>query len=391
MFPKIKLFNNMQKTFDTLYTIDSTGKTRVWFMEQSNEKHRTVSGVKDSNNLVYSDWTICDGKNLGKKNETDAIVQTTKEIEAKYKKQLKTGYARTESSACKGTSYVECMLAKNYKDYQNKINFSNENWIIQCKFNGNRCIATKDGLFTRKGEKYSKTVEHINNSLKNFFAKYPDAVLDGELYNYDLRQKLNQLSSLVRKTVHITDEDIKNSEKIVKFYVYDGYGFDNLNEDTEYSKRKLWIDTNLVVKFNYIKKVDSFEIKNEKDLTTHFTKFIKDGEEGGILRKQNSYYEHKRSKYLLKIKAEDDSEATILDITDGDGNWAGAATNVTLKWNNKIFDAVFKGEYETRVEILKNKKDWLGKTVTFLYFGLTGLNTPNYARVDPQNCFKTDR
>lgn len=381
----------MKKTFETLYSIDSTGKTRIWCMEQLDNKHRTISGVKDSDNLVYSEWTTCDGKNLGKKNETSAVKQTTKEIEAKYKKQLKTGYADTESAAHKGTDYVECMLAKNYKDYQNKIDFSKERWIIQCKFNGNRCIATKDGLFTRKGERYCRTVDHISNSLKNFFNKYPNAVLDGELYNYELRQKLNQLSSLVRKTVHITDDDVKNSEKIVKFYVYDGYGFDDLEEDVAYFKRKSWIDDNLVGKYSYINKVDSFEIKSEKDLNNYFNKFIKDGEEGGMLRRFDACYEHKRSKYLLKIKSEDDSEATILDITDGDGNWSGAATNVTLKWNNKIFDAVFKGEYETRVEILKNKKEWIGKTVTFLYFGLTGLNTPNFARIDPENCFKTDR
>ena len=30
------------------------------------------------------------------------------------------------------------------------------------------------------------------------------------------------------------------------------------------------------------------------------------------------------------LKSEDDSEGIILDITDGDGNWKGAATNVTL-------------------------------------------------------------
>jgi hypothetical protein len=29
--------------------------------------------------------------------------------------------------------------------------------------------------------------------------------------------------------------------------------------------------------------------------------------------------------------------------------------------------------------------------VTFLYMGLTGPGTPNYGRVDPDNCFKSDR
>ena len=122
-----------------------------------------------------------------------------------------------------------------------------------------------------------------------------------------------------------------------------------------------------------------------------FQSLLLDQQEGGMLRKMDSPYEHKRSKNLVKVKAEDDDEAVIVDITDGDGNWKGAATNVTLNWKDKTFDAVFKGSYETRAEILKNKKDWIGKTVTFLYMGLTGLGTPNYARIDPDNCFKSDR
>lgn len=33
----------------------------------------------------------------------------------------------------------------------------------------------------------------------------------------------------------------------------------------------------------------------------------------------------------------------------------------------------------------------IDRTVTFLYNGLTGLGTPNYARMDIKNCFKGDR
>jgi hypothetical protein len=49
---------------------------------------------------------------------------------------------------------------------------------------------------------------------------------------------------------------------------------------------------------------------------------------------------------------------------------------------------MFKGTYEKRAVILKDKKNWLDKEVTFLYNGLTGLGTPNFARIDISNCFK---
>ena len=122
-----------------------------------------------------------------------------------------------------------------------------------------------------------------------------------------------------------------------------------------------------------------------------YQELVDDGQEGGILRKMSESYEHKRSKNLLKVKPEDDDEAEIVDITEGTGNWSGTGKIITLKWNKKTFDATFKGTHEEGVEFLKNKKKWIGKTVTFLYNGLTGLGTPNYARVDYNNCIKGDR
>ena len=73
---------------------------------------------------------------------------------------------------------------------------------------------------------------------------------------------------------------------------------------------------------------------------------------------------------------------------EGKGNWSGTAKTATLEWEGRTFDATFKGNQEELAVILKNQKDWLGKEVTFLYNGLTGLNIPNFARIDVKNCFK---
>jgi DNA ligase-1 len=379
----------MIKTYPTLYSKDSTGKIRIWFQEQNGAKYRTVSGVKDSNSLVTSEWTIAEAKNTGKKNATSGSEQATAEIEAKYKKQRKTGYFDSINDV-DTNQYVEPMLAKNYKDYADKIDFAKESWGIQCKFNGNRCIATKDGLFTRKGEKYVN-VKHIEESLKPFFAEQPLAVLDGELFNYNLRQSLNELSKLVRKTVHIAPEDVEKSKKMVKYYVYDGFGFESCGRAMPYKTRKHWIDNNVINKFKYIEEVKTYPVKKKSDLDNQYNIFVEDGEEGGILRKLDEGYEHKRSKFLLKIKPEDDAEATIVNIQEGTGNWSNTGKIITLKWKNKEFDATFKGTYEQGVKFLKEKKNYIGKEVTFLYNGLTGLGVPNYARIDINNCFKTDK
>ena len=94
---------------------------------------------------------------------------------------------------------------------------------------------------------------------------------------------------------------------------------------------------------------------------------------------------------MLKVKPEDDDEGEIVEVTEGAGNWRGTGKIITLKWKDKTFDATFKGTYEQATLFLKEKNKWIGKKVTFLYNGLTGLGTPNYARVDINNCIKGDR
>lgn len=371
----------------TLYTLDSLGNTRIWYIEQNNDKYRVIAGLKDGEK-VTSEWTVAHGKNLGKSNETSNIKQAGAEIEARYKKQLKTGY-HTDISQINEIQYVEPMLAKVYNDYKDDIDFSKENWGLQTKYNGNRCIITKDGAFTRKGEKYL-SVPHVIEDLKWFFAQNPGAVLDGELFNYGLRQKLNEISKLIRKTKHITQEDLDKSQKLVKYYIYDGYGFTGLTKNDKYIDRKTWIDKNILPKTKYCREVQTYLIKNNKQLDEKYQSFLDDNQEGGILRNLDSKYEHKRSKNLLKVKPEDCADGVILDIMEGEGNWAGTGKIIKLSWSNKIFNATLKGTQEEGREFLKNKNKWIGLTVEFLYNGLTGLDTPNYARVDYNNCIKHD-
>ena len=375
--------------YDTLYSRDSKGKIRIWYMERDGNKSRTTSGLQDGKQVV-SEWGIAKPKNVGKSNATTGESQADSDINNKYTKQLKTGYTKKLSDVDTAITFVEPMLADKFKSIVKKLNFATQNWGLQCKFNGNRCIATKSGLTTRGGEKYI-SVPHIHNSLISFFNKHPYAVLDGELFNYDHRRELNELNKLVRKSVNATPEDFKKSEELVKFYVYDGYGWEDTDESTPYSIRKDWIDANLVGKIKYIEKVITYKIKSQADLDKHYKEFLDDGQEGGILRNLDKGYEHKRCKNLIKVKPEEDDEAIIMEITDGLPPWTNAATVITLKWKGKVFDGTFKGNYETRVKILKDKKSWIGKEVTFLFMGLTGLGTPNFAHVDPANCFKIDK
>lgn len=379
------------KTLPTLYSRTSTGATQQWSIEVSGNKLRVTSGQVDGKRVV-NEWTVCDGKNIGRANETSPDAQALAEAQSKWDKRVKTGYTDNVKKIDTCTAYVAPMLAKKLKDRLAKIDWK-RGVLVQNKFNGHRCVATFDGtsviLKTRKGETYI-SVPHISKDLEKFFAKYPDAVLDGELFNNDMRQKLNDLSSLIRKTKNVTAAELAESEAVVLYYVYDGFDFSSdLNEDASYEDRKAFIDKTLPKLTKYTRLVETEDAFSLKEVDAIFAKHINDGQEGVMVRLKGMTYEvDKRSSSLLKYKPMDDSDAIVRALHEGTGNWAGTAKTATLEWKGITFDATFKGSWEKGAERLKNPKPWIGRKIEFHYFGLTGKGVPNFAQIDPSNCFK---
>jgi len=376
--------------FEKLYSRDATGNVRVWYMEVEDNRFRTVSGIQDGK-MVTSEWTTCAAKNVGRANSTTAQEQAVKEVKARYTKQLKLGYHNTISTV-DTVAFVEPMLAKSYEDYRGKLDFSANKWMLNIKYNGLRMIATKDGLFSRKGERYV-SVPHIENALKPFFQQYPEAVLDGECFNDQYRQELNEIVKLARKTKKITKADLAESERLIRFYVYDGYGFtDNLGEDSAYYERKAWIDHNVTEKYDYVVKVPQWFINDEAHMMELYNNIVAEAHEGAILRLAAMPYEHKRSRNLLKVKPLEDAEFTITNVQEGSGNWSGKAKIISLRNdNNKEFDATFKGTMEDAAFFLTVKDQWIGKLVTIQFNGYTGLGTPQFAQFNYRNSIKGDR
>lgn len=366
-------------THKKLYKKDSTGNIRVWYIEQNNEKYRFYSGI-DGGRLVTSEWTIVSSKNIGRSNETTPEKQASLEIESEYNKKIKKGYVYDVLDVNK--KKFQCTLAKEYVKYIDKIDFSKQEWIAQTKFNGCRCIVTKNGAFTRSGEKLL-TIDHILNEFNPIFEKYPDAVFDGELFNYDLREQLNELIKLVRKTVNIKLEDLEKSKQTVQYHVYDGFLTEE-NEKNEYFSRYGDV-VEVISPLKYSFEVECVSIKSNENLNEFYNQQLNNKQEGIILRNANAIYEQKRSKNLLKYKPVDDDEAIIMNIKDGNGNWSNIAKTATINWNGKIFDATFLGSQAELKNVWNNKNKYLNKQIKFKYNGLTGLGIPNFARIDLKN------
>ncbi|MBM3417326.1 MAG: hypothetical protein FJY17_00210 [Bacteroidetes bacterium] len=372
------------KTYPILYSLTSTGVIQTWRIEQDKNKYRTISGL-DNGKKITSAWTECDGKNIGRSNETSPEGQASLEIESKYTKQLKLKYYKSKTKLG-GTKYIQPMLAKKFVDYEDDVKCPTS---LDRKYNGMRQITHAAGTFTRKGEPIV-AAPHIFKSLESLFNKYPNLVLDGELYNHEFRYQLNEIIRLVRDTVHVTPESLAESEKKVRYYVYDGYGFNNITQETPFLERREALKK-LLKGIKHIVIVEHKTANNKDELFEIYDSFLKDGYEGAMIR-LNAPYENKRSKNLLKLKPTDDDEFEIVDIEEGDGNRAGRAGRIICKMkDNRTFAADLKGSFEQFTEVLKNKKKYIGQTVTIYYNGLTGYGIPNYAKFDCNNSHKGDR
>ena len=118
-------------------------------------------------------------------------------------------------------------------DYTDKV-------FIQPKLDGVRCLIQLNHEANERGEfpieAYSRTgklwknVDHILEELYPFFDKHPDVVLDGELYNHNLKDDFEKIISLVRKTKPTYNDRVEAKMK-VQFHCYDIIDEDKIFEE----------------------------------------------------------------------------------------------------------------------------------------------------------------
>ena len=210
--PGVPLFKYMK--LPTLYARTQTGAIQQWSVYTEENKYQTVFGQVDGK-LQTTNWTICQGTNMGRSNERSPEQQAEFEAEALWKKKKDSGYFENISDI-DISKFVEPMLAKNFEDYKDKISFP---VYCQPKLDGIRCVVTKDGMYSRNGKEFN-SCPHIQEQLKVFFSKHPDVVLDGELYNHDLKHDFNKITSLVKKTKP-TQTDLCETGDLVEYWIYD--------------------------------------------------------------------------------------------------------------------------------------------------------------------------
>jgi len=254
---------------------------------------------------------------------------------------------------------------------------------IQPKLDGVRCIIqanvkrhilTPDlneievKAYSRTGKEW-KNIQHILDELLPFFNKYPDVVLDGELYNHDLRDDFEKIISLVRKQKP-TLVDQHEARLLTQFHCYDMYSPDF---DHNFNVRDEFIMNTIDGEYEHTVTVDTEEVFDMEDAKKYHIENLALGYEGSIVR-LNTKYQQKRSHSLRKFKDFSDAEATIVGYLDGKGKRTGTLGKFIMQDDegNEFGCPPGKGyTYKDLKNMLDNIGDYIGQRATFTYFERT--------------------
>ena len=366
---------------NSLYKLDTKDNIRTWYIEIEDDKYRVVSGLLEGKK-VTADWTVALPKNIGKKNETTGPQQATLEAEALYEKQLNQGAYFESIDDIHNETYFEPMLAEKYKDEKKRIQQAfdrRETVYASVKLDGFRNCNVLKGMYSRNGKPYISS-PHISYALIELFMKYPNVVLDGELYNHELHDNFNKLQSLIT-TKKPKPEDLAETEQKVQYHVYDLYMKDNPN--ARFSERYDLLNMLNEEFFDgtKIQMVESIPCNSFEDIDAAYGVALEKKYEGQVIR-MNTPYENKRTKNLIKRKEFFDAEYTILGIEEGLGNWSGAAKSLLFDLGDgTTFSAGIKGSMEEMTELFNNREKYIGSEATVRYPNLTPDGKPRFGVV----------
>ena len=232
--------------------------------------------------------------------------------------------------------------------------------ITQPKLDGIRMVVNTRGLYSRSN-KPIVAVPHIKEALAEFIKDHPTVTLDGELYNHELKDNFQKITSLVRKTVNLGTEELAESKDLVQYHIYDM--FDSANPDMTFMQRYNWIQRNVHLvnkKAIGIHLVPVAICETSEELDTMYGEYTTAGYEGQMIR-QDTVYENKRSKGLLKRKEFITEEYKVVEVIEGQGAWTGYAKRFILALpDGTQFGSGVRGSQAQLKELLeaKEKPNW---------------------------------
>jgi DNA ligase-1 len=364
-----------------IYKLTQTGAIQSWCAQVCEDSWRTIHGQVDGKKTV-SEWTKCLPTNAGRSNARTAAQQALFEAQAEYKYKLKRDYHETlEAARAVGAKYFKPMLAEKYEDAKGKHAVAFPIWS-QPKLDGMRCITNAKGMWSREGEPI-RSAPHIFEQLKPLFKDDPNLVLDGELYNHDLKHDFNSLISMLKKTKMLTKEVLDKSKELIEYHVYDIPCWGFVDEEPSFGER-YGVLCDLLYnnkKTPSIVLVETITCRTQGNLDSSYEHYLEQGYEGQMIRK-DANYENKRTWSLLKRKEMQTEEFELLSIHGGNGNWSGKARFAWLKTKKGVkFKADIVGTMAFCAKVHKEQEKYLGKPTTVKFQNYTPDGKPRFGKI----------
>jgi len=242
--------------------------------------------------------------------------------------------------------------------------------FMQPKLDGVRCLIQYDKklgvtAWSRTGKQW-KNINHITSSLEKWFQSNQLTVLDGELYNHDLRDDFETIISLVRRQTP-DDIDMLESRDLVQFHCYDIIHPDN----SPFEDRNRFVKYCVEQSSPYVHAVSTLQCISDEDAKEMHAVNLACGFEGSILR-TNDVYHQKRTHSLRKFKDFHDTEATITAWVEGKGKRVGTIGKfMAVDDDGNEFGMPVMDNFKYLQDNFKAMQGYVGKTATFTYFERT--------------------
>ncbi len=244
---------------------------------------------------------------------------------------------------------------------------------MQPKLDGVRCVIQCDDwggitAYSRTGKEW-KNIQHILEQLVPFFEKYPNVILDGELYNHDFKDNFEKIISMVRKTKPTPEARVESAEN-VQFHCYD-----IIDEKLPFDQRIEFVNESLMLMGDSIHIVETKMVDSEAQAKGTHQLNLDMGYEGSIVR-TNDNYACKRSHNLRKFKDFHDTEATITGWVEGKGKRIGTIGKfLAVDSEGNEFGMPVMDKFKYLQDNFKLMQGYVGKTATFTYFERTKANS----------------
>ena len=339
---------------NTLYKKDSKGKLRLLDINVEGSTIVQVSGL--INGKATKSVSQCEGKNIGRSNETSPEQQAVIESQAKYTKKLKEGYFKTQQEAIDEVVILP-MLAKVFEKEEKKVTYP---CYAQPKLDGMRGLGDcENGTLTSRSGNKIETLKHITSQFP-----YLGVILDGELYAHG--ETFQENMRMIKKYRPGRTEN-------VKYHVYD------LVIDKPFHERYR-ILSEICLRNPILELVPTKTINSKEELMNFHAYNISAGYEGTIVRHSDEEYKlNGRSSSLLKLKDFEDISLTLMDVIPSEKRpthgkpiffWEGAE-------NNRLGAGISLSHAEAE-DLLANKHLHIGKACELRFFEYSDTGVPRH-------------